>query len=178
MSISKGSSMFGSIFHGSTGIAQVYSGSDLVFPSHKYGEYLGTNWCAGITADGNNTVYNFSIRFEKGSIPGSVAENGTVTFSEERFEEGTDVWAGASYIGSGASSGAGELVNCNTSTDSQFGLLWYRGTNTVIQMKSFTDLTRMGYNHGSNVFTPSRYGVMNYANGVFSIPGTSWTWNY
>lgn len=172
MTISKASSMFKQIFHGSGSVKEVYSGSTLVWPSKKYGDYLGTNWCAGISANGNNTVYNFSMRFEKGSIPGSVSESGTVTFSEERFEEDDTVWAGATWTDSG------DLLNCMTSTDSQFGLLWYRPPSDVKKMKSYTDLTRMGFNQGHNVFTPYKYGTMNYSNGVFSIPGTTWTWNY
>ncbi len=143
----------------------------------KWGEYKGTNWCAGLSKDGNATVYNGSIRFEQGSIPFSVDEDGNVTFSESRFEPGNAVYQGATYCDDG------DLVNCYTSEDTNFGLLWYRGTNDVRKMKSFTDLKLMHFNHDHNVFTPQRFGTMNadkQANGdiKFSIPGTSWTSTY
>jgi len=144
-----------------------------VIPQEKeWGAYLGYKACAALSADGNSTIVGITARFEKGSLPIAVKADGTVDFDKSRFEPGSFIYDGATYTDGGL------LVNCYTSKDDNFGLLWYRGTNDVQKMKSFTDLTRMDFNWKHNVFAPQKYGELVENNGTFSIPGTSWTWTY
>lgn len=144
-----------------------------VIPEEKeWGAYLGYKACAALSADGNSTIVGITARFEKGSLPIAVKADGTVDFDKSRFEPGSFIYDGATYTDGGL------LVNCYTSKDDNFGLLWYRGTNDVQKMKSFTDLTRMDFNWKHNVFAPQKYGELVENNGTFSIPGTSWTWKY
>lgn len=144
-----------------------------VIPQEKeWGAYLGYKACAALSADGNSTIVGITARFEKGSLPIAVKADGTVDFDKSRFEPGSFIYDGATYTDGGL------LVNCYTSKDDNFGLLWYRGTNDVQKMKSFTDLTRMDFNWKHNVFAPQKYGELVENNNHFSIPGTNWSWDY
>lgn len=144
-----------------------------VIPEEKeWGAYLGYKACAALSADGNSTIVGITARFEKGSLPIAVKADGTVDFDKSRFEPGSFIYDGATYTDGGL------LVNCYTSKDDNFGLLWYRGTNDVQKMKSFTDLTRMDFNWKHNVFAPQKYGELVENNNHFSIPGTNWSWDY
>lgn len=144
-------------------------------PEEKpYGAYLGTKWCAA--PDGDATIYGFSMRFEKGSIPGYVKEDGSVVFDEGRFEEGSFIYDGACI------NDWGELVNCYTTRVNDYGLVWYRGTNTTQTALSFDDLTLKKFNNRHNEFECSKFGKMEDSKSGndwnFTIPGTNWSWTY